>query len=371
MPSIGEDLNWNNEFVEWVRNNDLLYDRFQHLSFLLKSYLIEKVLVDTDTTERVVLRFHDVLNNCNNITYNETGIVEAYSIFHFLDRYHRFQEIFISLIEQNSLPVFRRRTIQILDIGTGPAPALFAISDIYDLIREFGKLKAITNLENLQIQCDYVERSQEFRRWLHNFTEYVNYKSDKYHWQVPYHHGSFDEFKNIQLTRKIYKDNKYTSYLYKEVNLSFDLIITSNFFTEEYQLDSLSNELNNLVLRLRNRGLLLVVGARGSVYPKIYEKLSTIVEDGKYSNYKFKAYSKKIFEQDFNYSYLDKYGILLKDLVQSILNRIRELNVEDKIPTRVAKTLNSTISNKYDKEIAWRTLVFKKFTKLRFKQSKI
>jgi hypothetical protein len=359
--------NFNLEFIEWVRNEDLIYKQFHDLHAILKPFLITQVLKNTEIAETIALRFEDVLSNCNQITYNEPGVVEAYVILHFLDRYHRFQQVFITLIEHKLLPVFRQRSIEILDIGTGPAPALCAILDMYTLIKQFGKLKDIKELENLQIKGSYVERSQEFRTWLHHFTEYANYISDnKCDWQILYS-SPFYDFKKIRLVEEIYDYNEYDwednrLYLKEVKQLSYDLVTTSNFFTEEYQLEELSNELKEVARKLRNRGLLVVAGARESIYVNIYNKLSKLVERG-YGNRKFKSFVKQVYNQDLKYSYNDRYGILLKDLLQSVFDKLQELNVN--IPSEIARKLINTIDPRYKKDIIWKTKVFQKNSKLR------
>lgn len=129
--------NWTKDFIKWIDTNDLLFQRFEHLGILLQSFLIDRVLDEQDASGEIAQRFLDALANCNNISYDEPGLVEAYTTLHFLDRYHRFQLILRFLVEQNLLPTINTRTIQALDIGTGPAPTLYALSDIYDLIKIF------------------------------------------------------------------------------------------------------------------------------------------------------------------------------------------------------------------------------------------
>lgn len=124
------------DFLRWVEDNDLLYIKFLEIANRLESFIISNVLEDSDRAKVIALRLEDVLHNCDEITYDEEGSAEAYAILHFLDRYHRFQLIFIKMLELDLLTIKRSR-IDNLDVGTGPAPALFALSDMYSLIKEY------------------------------------------------------------------------------------------------------------------------------------------------------------------------------------------------------------------------------------------
>lgn len=177
---------------------------------------------------------------------------------------------------------------------------------------------------------------------------------------MPYHHGSFDDFKNIQLTKKIYRHNRFTSYLYRDVKLSYDLIMLSNFLTTEEQIGNFKDEIHQSVLRLRNRGIFLVVGATGQPYPAIYDKLTNFIENGRYSNYKFKASCKKVTEIDFSYSFDDRFGARIKLLLQAVLGKLQELGVENQISDNIRNILHKTLAEDYDKQISWRVLVFQK-----------
>ena len=350
--------------------NDLLFQRFEHLARLLQAYLTDTVLSQHAVAHSIAQRFQDVLECCDSISYNEPGTVEAYTILHFLDRYHRFQRVYAFLVERNIFPIQTNRKKQILDIGTGPAPALYAVSDMYNLINIFGQDKDIESLRNLQFQSDYVERSDSFRHWLHCFTEYVNYHSDTYPWHVPYHHGNFHDFQGIQLKRAIYRHNLLTSYVYREINLSYDIIILSNFLTDESQLETFREAIHQSVLRLRNGGLLVVVGAREQHYPALYDHLTHLIEHGDYNNHKFRAACTKVAEIDLRYSFSDRFGMRIKSVLQTVLNRLQDLEVAYHIPEKTRTRLYKSVQDTYDKSIAWRTIIFRKQSFVKYRRPK-
>lgn len=139
-------------FKEWLEKDDCIYKHFIMLRDRLEMYL--KEYVTHNGKLEVCDRFDDVLRNCDTITYNENGVSCAYAILHFLDRYHRFQLIFLELIEKKKLPI--KESIDIIDIGSGPGPSMYATSDMYNLYRLYeeeiyGKSKI------KKINIEYVE----------------------------------------------------------------------------------------------------------------------------------------------------------------------------------------------------------------------
>ena len=107
--------------------------------------------------------FSDVFKNCDSIDYQNEEIVAAYVMLHLLDRYVRFQKIQEELLKRGFLekwinmknrgvkanPNYKLK-MRILDVGTGPAPALFAFSDLYEWIKKFYNNK-------IDIKEDYIE----------------------------------------------------------------------------------------------------------------------------------------------------------------------------------------------------------------------
>lgn len=72
-------------FLKWMDSNNALFKRFSVLCSALESFLFTRILISEDKTGLVVRKFPDVLEKLNTVNYDEKGIVEAYSILHFLD----------------------------------------------------------------------------------------------------------------------------------------------------------------------------------------------------------------------------------------------------------------------------------------------
>lgn len=345
--------------------------RFNELSLLLDGFM-EEIYKNSEKLMLISKQLNNVLKNCDSITYDELGTAEAYAILHFMDRYHRFQLIFDELHRQGLMPQ-KNRLINILDVGTGPGPSMFALSDFYTT-----KLKSIDGNDNYVdsgFKIDYVERSQEFRNWLHHFTEYVNfYNPSKIQWQVPYHHGSFHDFKDIDFNQKFtsfdYNDDGdmvSRNYVHKH---RFDLTVFSNFLTTKEQVQSFSEELKNCMRFLRNNGILIIVGAKGESekYKEVYKEISRILLNENFNNWKFKASCKKI-ELDspvLGYSWGDEFGCKLKTIIAKFNEAVISID-NNLIPSSIAKKLKKIINDTYSKPIEWEVNVFKKYARIRDK----
>jgi hypothetical protein len=102
--------------------------RFKELGSLVEGYLLDQMDRYAEVGRGMASR--NVLNRCDTITYDEPGAANAYVLLHFLDRYHRFQLTF-DLLARHKLMPLRHRDLHMLDVGTGPGPSMFALSDFY------------------------------------------------------------------------------------------------------------------------------------------------------------------------------------------------------------------------------------------------
>ncbi len=282
-----------NEFNSWLGSSDFLYNRLDKLASKLTEYLSTPEFSSLTEMRAIFSKFEDVLKRCDLIDYQDDHTATAYVMLHFLTRYRRFQINFLALIEKNLLPIPRRK-INVLDVGTGPAPALYALSDVFNSLIQYGKERNIASLSNLEFELDYVERSQGFRNFLHHFTEKANDR-EGIPWKVPYHHGSFENFHGISFDES-YQIIDAKRLIVRNVNRKhrYDIAILSNFLTSEHQVDGLTGELQTCMRYLRNNGILTIVGGTGGKYPNVYHKVDHTLLGVDYSNYKFKANCHKV-----------------------------------------------------------------------------
>ncbi|MEZ5045338.1 MAG: hypothetical protein R2828_35915 [Saprospiraceae bacterium] len=361
-------------YREWLVKSDFNFKRFNLLADLLEKFLLQYRLDNDEFTRSVASKFEDVLSNCDEIDYQDDETATAYGILHFLNRYHRFQLNFLKLLEHRFLPT-RNYKMDILDVGTGPGPALFAISDAYISLKLFAEELNIKRLKNLEFRCDYVERSIGFRNWLHHLTEYVNYYSEKEpDWQVPYHHGTFNDFSGIQFNELsgFWDTNWDGDYIYKNhiIKHRFNVVIFSNFLTKIDQVEEIKQELINSVRYLRNQGILIIVGGVGKQYPKIYDRIENILTKEDYNTWKFYARCKKlkIRQNTLTFSYDDRFGQRIKHFNRKILKRFQECDAIKCIPEKARKVFLDSIENEYAYKNRWNMHVYEKFARIRNKK---
>lgn len=362
------------KYREWLRKSDFNYKRFCLLAELLEQFLLEHRLNNDKFTRLVASKFEDVLSKCDEIDYEDDATATAYGILHFLNRYHRFQLNFVKLIECRFLPT-RSYEMDILDVGTGPGPALFAVSDAYTSLKLFAEDSNIKRLKNLKFKCDYVERSNGFRQWLHHLTEYVNYFSEKQpNWKVPYHHGTFNDFIGIEFNEISghWTTNWDDDYIFKKqiINHRFNLVVFSNFLTRLEQVEEVKQELINSVRYLRNKGVLIIVGGISRHYSKIYDNIEEILTGEDYNTRKFYANCKKLKMRQniLSFSYDDRFGERIKEFNKKMIERIEEYDAMNCIPEKARKMFTNSIEDEYSYKNKWNMHVFEKFARIRNKK---
>ena len=326
--------------------------RFEELGSLVEGYLLHQMSRNPEMGREMASQLLNVLINCDGITYNEPGTGNAYALLHFLDRYHRFQLTFDLLAHHGLMPLKRdrlmakQRDIHVLDIGTGPGPSMFALSDFY--CEQFGYVHSSRILrERPGFTIDYVERSIEFRHWLHSFTEYANYYAPTgRYWWVPYHHGTFVDFSGICFGWR-----------------RFDLVILSNFLTTRDQVLLFQRELRDCARYLRNKGILLVVGATDASekYKYTYDSISEIILGQGYGNRQFTAWCERVNVEPhvLSYKWGDPYGEQVKKHLLAVYS-VLQAKHREAVPDEMARIVSRCVEPGYNKTNEWQILVFRK-----------
>jgi SAM-dependent methyltransferase len=340
--------------------------RFEELGSLVEGYLFHKINRYPEAGRHMASQLLNVLRNCDTITYDEPGTGDAYALLHFLDRYHRFQ-LTLDLLARHRLMPMKHTGIDVLDIGTGPGPSMFALSDFYgERFGYAGSLRA--HRERPGFRIDYVERSVEFRHWLHHFTEYANfYAPTGRHWYVPYHHGTFGDFSAIEFDEEMTswdqdEDGYYkpTSYIRRH---RCDLIIFSNFLTTRPQVLQFQKELRECVRFLRHNGVLLVVGATATSekYKRIYDTISEVILGQGYGSRKFIAWCERVNVQPhvLSHQWGDPYGEQEKKHLRAVYSVLPARHPEV-LPGEAARILSASVKPDYNRTNAWQILVFRK-----------
>jgi SAM-dependent methyltransferase len=340
--------------------------RFVELSLLVEGYLLNRLGENAELGADVASQLLNVLKRCDTITYNEPGAADAYALLHFLDRYHRFQLTYAHL-HLNGLMPLKGTGIDLLDVGTGPGPSMFAASDFYS--ERFGQADVLNSDQRRPaFKIDYAERSVEFRRWLHHFTEYANfYSPTSKRWDVPYHHGTFHDFSNIEFDQELSDwgpdEDGGGDHVHYVRRHHYDLITFSNFLTTGDQVTQFRDELQNCARFLRHKGILLVVGATdaSAKYKEVYDALSRVIIGQRYGSRKFAAWCQSVHLEPYvlSYRWTDPYGEQLKQLLRTVYKVLRSTHLEA-IPAEAAQRLQASIQPDYDRANEWQVLVFRK-----------
>jgi hypothetical protein len=96
----------------------------------------------------------------------------AYGFVHLADRYLRTWEVMNLLTRARALPA--PRTLSVLDVGSGPAFALYAVADFYQELRDFAKAWDLDRLVIGVPDLNPVERDQGMQHLFHLLSEFSN-----------------------------------------------------------------------------------------------------------------------------------------------------------------------------------------------------
>jgi hypothetical protein len=99
-----------------------------------------------------------VFANCNEPIYDKPFVAEAYAFVHLLERYQRFWAVLEAVIKAGTLPM-RDTGIDVLDVGVGPDPALYATSDFYELLNFYADSRGIAGLRTPSPKLHAIEES--------------------------------------------------------------------------------------------------------------------------------------------------------------------------------------------------------------------
>lgn len=282
-------------FLDWLSETDAQSKALSKLAIDLEEFL-KRNLQDLESCQYFWNAIPLVRLACNiNKTYEMPLAAEAYAYVHMLDRYWRTWDVLIELTRKGVLPA-GLRGVDVLDVGTGPAPTPYALYDYYTLLRRFGRKNNIIEFAQQTTQISIAESSQAMSRFMHHFSEYSirpgpfradiadfadlnpaakRQKLEQHLRQQDYYDPSSDEF--------------YSEYLPDEANRianlhqRFRIVIFSNFFTLNETVKTFSNTLDTLYSDLNAGSVVLIIGAVGNQYEKIYNSLSKIAEQHRLS----------------------------------------------------------------------------------------
>ena len=118
--------------------------RVKTLCAAVREYVLGRVSspatghLDPEAVRRFLQRLSDVLGRCDENISDAPFQRKRNAFVHLVDRYRWFWDILEELLRARELPI-RRTALDVLDVGTGPAPALYAVNDFLEELRAFAQ----------------------------------------------------------------------------------------------------------------------------------------------------------------------------------------------------------------------------------------
>lgn len=279
------------KYLLWLKKGDIEFKYLDRLATQLTDFLIYSIRNEDDAR-----CFWDTIPEvraaCNDpATYELPFASLAYAYVHLLQRYSRTWAVFRHLTETSVLPL-GGQGIRALDVGTGPAPALYAIDDFYKTVHEFAKLAHIPELTIPEATLDCIENSKSMTNFIHHFSEFCSRRGPFGQTFADFSGIDFQaeralQFRNFEY--ETYWDDSTQQYeeWYDPISASeltnrlfrYRLVIFSNFLTLGETVETFEAELRKLFNDLRAGSIVIVLGGTGDGYREVYNRLFQIASD--------------------------------------------------------------------------------------------
>ena len=257
-------------------------------------------LADQAMADAMVRHFPAVLRSCDSLDFDSAAQTVPYMIWHLADRYGRVTQVLDRVFALGHLPI-KLQGATVLEVGAGPAPALYAVRDYYDDLRawitsaELGVDAAPTTV------LAAIDRGVAWSALLHQLSEtlwslYRPRPETPLPFEIGYdnlagfsardlHIGSIERSARaieMEFERSGEDISRHTARQFALADgayppSAYDMIIMCNFLTNTQLTQRFETEIAELARSLTPGGLLLVLGGQGGEYPGIYERLHGIV----------------------------------------------------------------------------------------------
>jgi hypothetical protein len=238
------------------------------------------------------------LTSCDELTFDDRAEAIAYAALHLVDRYGRVTQVLERVIQAGRLPL-RHRGVDVLEVGAGPAPALYACRDFYaDLSSWPGRRHVVVHPV---AAFHALDRGTAWDQFLHDLSEgLMVIRAKSHHEGVLGFSRSNREFAGLDI-RKIHHDrvaNRAEQIVEeferagetislnaaRELALeepattpsAYDLVILCNFLTDPEMPVRFRTELHRISRSLTPGGLLIILGGIGEKYATTYARVRTI-----------------------------------------------------------------------------------------------
>lgn len=306
-------------FLQWVEENKIFLEGVSiHKKALLKWFN----QIPLEAYSKICGCMEDVVKRCDEIEYNEYEVC-AYVITHFLDRYYRSLLIYQELFKTDLLPA--RGQLRVMDIGTGPGMMLYAYSDFMGFLEKYQNEQE----HQLNIEIDYAEQSMGFRMFMHKYSEILMMESDYKGKTLPFHTGTYYNAIELNFSGKILGSQYWGSGRGLEIftRKSFDIIIYSNFLTNEKVLNLFKEQLQKGTFWMHNKGILIIIGGNpGSPkYKPVYDMIDEVIKEKRYATKYYRGCCKKVIShKKMSYSRESMFCHELIDFHKQVIKKLTD-----------------------------------------------
>lgn len=133
-------------------------------------YCLQEWLRNEDACSTFIQSLRNAIDKCDESNYNDQPSAFAYAYVHLLERYRRMWAILTKLLRVRALPMGDER-LDILDIGAGPAPSLYAAQDFYRQVDYFGALRNVKPFRISEVNSFCIEPGTGMQHVMHRLSE--------------------------------------------------------------------------------------------------------------------------------------------------------------------------------------------------------
>ncbi len=281
-------------FLAWLEAETVFDNAFSVLASDLESFLLG-ILNDATIADDFMKAIPDVFKRCNDDIYELPLRPEAYAYIHLLERYRRTWRVLAELTRTGDLPL-ARYGVRTLDVGTGPAPVLYAVNDFYSSLAQFAETHEIESLKLPMPELSAVEGSRGMSRFVHYFSEWAERASGPFgaEWQ------DFEGFNpagrrtarlRARVTQIADEDDTSDAFARWWVDQNegwhhglhtYRLCFFSNFLTTTEVLERFQDRVSAAFGAVTPGGVVVIIGSDAAGYRHIYSGVQDIAEAASY-----------------------------------------------------------------------------------------
>jgi hypothetical protein len=301
-------------FLKYLDDNSILEN---HVNILAESltHLLKNELQDPETCERFWKGIKPALAGCpEDDHFRMYENILAYGFVHLLDRYLRVWEIMRYLVQLHVLPAPRTGPA-VLDIGSGPAPALYAADHFYRCLSAFAATQGIERLAILPPILHPIELSRGMCHFFHLLSEYSEQKVQGPYGALLSDFSEFDpnalrETAKRRQTTEFYDENGWSFWeslgevrSWANNQYRYQLVFFSNFLTAPSLVSRFQQQIAFAFGNQWPGGVVVVLGGIHDPYPGIYEQVEAIAQGTSHS----RIYEvPEVFDDTFRHPYFQR-----------------------------------------------------------------